>query len=1024
MSPTLEQGAIQPIFMDDPIESQNYLCTNAHLMNLPNQRNVSFRDIVTEITNVMNADKNITVFGVTLRHEKQVGKNTTGDSRNTVIGGVCVHNVNITAEELRRLMCVELPNIPALFSFLTKEGWPICRRQERLIKAEHLINEEGVICIQKEFEKQRFGVSQYEGESIGFIFADLNCSVEQLRDLIEQQLRLNISMKSDYRFIERNGWPVMLTQEPILSVMDIIVGWNIFVKGCDKFSLPIGISEDQPQKSSVNTCESEPLVRRRTFTGAFAARAEKHSFVRNNKGSEKWSKIFKGRIAKPILISYVRAEAADYALDLKKELVKMEYSVYLDVDEIKTGTDWQDNLNFAVTNCFLFVPLITPRYGKTKWTNKEIKLADVLGKIIVPVNFMDTWPPACLAIQFASTQYIPWKLPDSERAQSEITSDSRKWNPMHLKRVAKLVAECYKENYCKLPPSSKYAMVQPHVPRRLPSMKLKEENLSIPGQETIADENKQLIVISSHPCQKRLATDLKVLFEKDGHKVWCSTDIRDVQDNLCLEDETSTNPETPHDLPTIPEEEVFFGRIDTQTPLKMLNAIGDIKVSVTESGTYEHRSASRLPSDFSGIFNNDFSVTQENLDLLSTFQQKVDQAGVVIVLVSETYTNSVFSQQQVFYCEHRKRVVLIKCDNSVIPKWFRLLMGNDIIMRENNPQFECVLKSTVKRSLNPTTSETPKDATAEAKVNYLVSFLMRNLPLQDNCVYIAGSTKLQTQRAEEICRAIGRELAKMENVSIVTGGYYGASDVMAKTFCECREKSGQFPEEDSSVVHILPIHDSEDLSSRCRQNPDGSFEAVPYGKTVFLGDSVKERGTVVARLLDTCIVIEGGAAAVHEIEEFIWNDHFVIPIISTGGAAGGLYGVPVKIFERPPGVDKADWSILSNKGCTPEEVAKAVVNIMLGIKTSLTSNMIAKQTFSLSRTWKLSRKFSLKDNSKVSEGSDATSVNTASIERESHGSMRCHFERLCELQRSGSKKCSSKQRKWWKRIFSSPEVSE
>lgn len=35
----------------------------------------------------------------------------------------------------------------------------------------------------------------------------------------------------------------------------------------------------------------------------------------------------------------------------------------------------------------------------------------------------------------------------------------------------------------------------------------------------------------------------------------------------------------------------------------------------------------------------------------------------------------------------------------------------------------------------------------------------------------------------------------------------------------------------------------------------------------------------------------------HEVEEFIWNDHFVIPIMSTGGAAGGMYGVPVKIFD-------------------------------------------------------------------------------------------------------------------------------
>lgn len=50
----------------------------------------------------------------------------------------------------------------------------------------------------------------------------------------------------------------------------------------------------------------------------------------------------------------------------------------------------------------------------------QVKLADVLGKKIIPVNFMDNWPPACLAIQFASTQYIPWKLQDSEHGNFDI----------------------------------------------------------------------------------------------------------------------------------------------------------------------------------------------------------------------------------------------------------------------------------------------------------------------------------------------------------------------------------------------------------------------------------------------------------------------------------------------------------------------------------------------------------------------------------------------------------------------------
>ena len=43
-----------------------------------------------------------------------------------------------------------------------------------------------------------------------------------------------------------------------------------------------------------------------------------------------------------------------------------------DVDEIKIGEDWQDALNHAVSTCEVFVPLVTPRYGETQWTNRDI----------------------------------------------------------------------------------------------------------------------------------------------------------------------------------------------------------------------------------------------------------------------------------------------------------------------------------------------------------------------------------------------------------------------------------------------------------------------------------------------------------------------------------------------------------------------------------------------------------------------------------------------------------------------------
>lgn len=1042
MSPAVQQEGVSPTTKEEHSSSgtqfnHHHYTSSVHNANLSKERNVIFRNIA-EVSN-MNADRrSIIVIGIALLDERGIGKNQANvDNRNIVLGVVCIENLKINVEELRRLMCSELPSIPASFSFLTKEGWPVYKQQERLIKASHLVNEKGVICIQKQFEKQRIGIVESGGEPIGFVFADLNCNVRQLRDIIEQQLKLSFLMKSDYRFIERNGWPVMLSQETVLSVMDIILGCNVCVKSCDKLCIPIEhtrptsvIGGGLPVSEQAN--EPRPLVSANQDVQdgdqpkrkkSSKPRLENQLSIKVN--DKRGFKLGKDDLGKPLLISYVRAEAAQYALDLKKELVQMGFSVYLDVHEIKTGSDWQDALNFAVTHCFLFLPLITPMYGKTQWTNREIKLADVLGKLIVPVNFMENWPPACLAIQFASTQYIPWKLQESDHVQyeREKTSDPRMWDQIYVKRVSKQIAECYKENYLRWPANN---IMQKSVPP-LGSAKPKDDYPSIPAPELVTEECKQLIVISAHPQQRHTAMDLKVLLEKDGHQVWCSIDLQDVQDNVFSEDGNQTNPNTPRDLPPIPEGEVFF----SQNDMEVSYSLGENKRSLSiykEPEKYGKRPLSRLLSQFSDI-SYVSSLTQEKVDRLRTFQEKVNKAGVVIVLISEAYTKSTFSHQQVFYCEHRKRVVLVKCDSAPIPKWFRLLMGNDIITRANNPQFECVLKARVKRALDPTTSETPKDATAEAKMNYLVNFLKRNLPLQDKCVYIAGSSKLQTQRAEEICRAIGQELAKMKNVSVVTGGFYGAADITAKTFCECKENNGQSMQEDSSVVHILPMHDSEDLSSKSRQTPDGSFEAVPYGKTVFLGDSVKERETVVARLLDTCIVIEGGPGVVHEVEEFIWNDHFVIPIISTGGAAGGQYGVPVKIFELPPGVDLVDWSVLSDKEATPEEVAKAVVNIMSSLKKALASptNTLVKPALikRKSRKKSKSKKLVLQDQpATMTEMDDSTISTPPSVTPET---MRSHFAKLEGPKYSRRKKHSPqivKEVKWWRRLFRAFGISK
>ncbi|XP_067144072.1 uncharacterized protein [Centruroides vittatus] len=907
----------------------------SHTMNVINVANSNSQEMTDKLS------VSDVILGISLSEELNNNKLNSTDNSNQwklILGVIVLEKLTLNAEELRRFMCSQIPSLPASFLFLTKEGWPVMKNQERLIKIIHLINEKNIVAIKKQFEKLRVGVITYSGECLGFIFVDMNSNLSQVREAVNNQLKNEANViKYEYKFMERNGWPVLTMQESFLTLMDILIGQSF----CIQYDNKMGVSYSKPLHSAIlssttNEMYIQPSSNQDNVDGDGVGRKPSWKLgkidfrsISVRRGKD-YRRGFTGKelVAKPILLSYVRAEAAQYALQLKNELCTLGFSVYLDVHEIKTGSDWQDALNFAVRHCYIFVPLITPMYGKTQWTNREVKLADTLGKLIIPVNFTDQWPPECLAIQFASTQYIPYRLLDNEheKIESEKVVNMRSWEPEFVKRVADEIALHFqRDQACKI--SEKKISTRSYDATPLSS------SVKNPPKVERSEENR-LIVISVHPKQRILAKELKATFTKYGYQVWCSVETSDSHTKTASESEGGfQNPLTPRELPTIPEGEVFF----SQTGGESFVSIGESKQFSSVFRHEGHRPLSRLLSQLSDI-SQVSSLTPEKLDRLKLFQQKTDQAGVVIVVVSDSYTKSKTSQQQVFYCEHRKKVVLLKYDNCQIPAWFTQLMGNDMITYLGNTQFELALRAKVKRALNPAYSETSKEATAEAKMQFLITFMKKNLPQIDECVYITGSSKLQNPRSEKICRAIARELAKVKNIGVVTGGFLGSADILAKTFYELKAANMSSNPQYSPVVHILPTKDSQDFTSKANQHPDGSFEIISYGKTMFLGDSVKERESAVARLFDTCILVEGGPGAAREVEEFIWNDHFVIPIISTGCAAGGQYGVPVKIFETPPPVSPEDWSVLSEKDASPDDVAKAVVNIIVALKRSIASH--------------------------------------------------------------------------------------
>ena len=74
-------------------------------------------------------------------------------------------------------------------------------------------------------------------------------------------------------------------------------------------------------------------------------------------------------------ISYCRADGEDIAVGLRKQLNKKGYSVFIDIESIRAGSDFAQSIIDAISNCDYFVPIITDATSKSEWVMREISFA-------------------------------------------------------------------------------------------------------------------------------------------------------------------------------------------------------------------------------------------------------------------------------------------------------------------------------------------------------------------------------------------------------------------------------------------------------------------------------------------------------------------------------------------------------------------------------------------------------------------------------------------------------------------------
>ena len=785
------------------------------------------------------------------------------------------------------------------------------------------ITPDSLIKIRLVYPQPRVGIV-VEGQPdvpVGFVFCDAGSTIDQFLGEIERQLPSLFQALShaaaSYTVLDRNGWPISREQQKSMTVLEVLSSNTVKIR-CVQRSLMRRISHHDHDRQDSLDVPDHPFIYLRSNSDPSSTMSQVQSLslpldIRRSLSPvqeiiEGASESFlaqsgpsmseidvpvpaKGEQFKyEILLSYVHSEASDCALALKESLEHLGYSVFLDVHSIQGGVDWQDALNDAISNCSLFVPLITMQYGETLWTNREVKLADVLGKVIIPINFLTNWPPKCLAIQFATTQFIRVPVKTSQEGVAESTMEQ------FDERLASSVASDISNRYKK----------------ELKTNQFNTENNRIicDGDEKMELSRQDTLDMCDSAATPTSTSSLQILSPPVGLS----------RKKSMLKSYASTLPRA---LPDDVRKSIVESRAG--------------KPLVVVSCTLKEREFARsivgaLSSKNCEVWCScDIDPSIDEDAQKSIFQSKVDEAGVVIFILSKEFASCTFCEQQVYYCEQRKRIVPVIYESMQMPNWMAMLIGTSTFVHQKS---ESCLETIVERvdiALDQRKSQQELQTVLKQKTELaqLCTKLTSELPPGKH-VYISGSTVFYSSSGKEICEELGRQLAQDPEIILITGGFYGVGETVGRSFFDERTRLNK----PHGICHIVAVRDDQDKSHQTRQRADRTFEPVPYGDTLFYRDSVRQREMLTPKVIDLCVLVEGGPGAAFEAQQFTWNGNRVVPIKVTGGAAGGSFNVPPAILIRPTGVSESDWSLLGDKSASPADIASAIVRIIQTLKSA------------------------------------------------------------------------------------------
>jgi hypothetical protein len=102
-----------------------------------------------------------------------------------------------------------------------------------------------------------------------------------------------------------------------------------------------------------------------------------------------------------VFISYSRADAKETANSIHSYLTEYgHHEVFIDTSNIPYGGDWNEIIQKEISNCDIFVIIVTPSALYRSEVEKEVELAKNLKKKIIP----------CIAKDYVDENEIKWEL--------------------------------------------------------------------------------------------------------------------------------------------------------------------------------------------------------------------------------------------------------------------------------------------------------------------------------------------------------------------------------------------------------------------------------------------------------------------------------------------------------------------------------------------------------------------------------------------------------------------------------------